>query len=412
MIELLKKVTIETAGFDIKDRGDCELLSNLIIEKTDKDVNYNTLRRLYGLAKYVKPNQKTLDILAQFNGYKDFSNFIHINPYEAHWNLKEQLYSVAESNFEEIFELLRTIPQKNKNSIDLLITISRELVYQYKLDIFEQVLFINKHIIIGFSYSEVLHFGNSIGMLFRNRKMNNDKLLNEPTFINYVFKIFVDYNNLHGYYGEWALHISKNTKCIETKIFCLCVLELKNYLNGDVVSLENIIEVNSKTFHPILKGRIDSIRLLTDSINFDKINFNSSHSKKDDDYLWDYFYEIIFIALLTKNFKLMSKIILFITKHKKINAYYQQQHYYLFLLMKAIYDYWLFKNFKTIKSKNETYRSSYFKYSYKDFLLFFEIIYFYHSQENKNESLDEYNKISVKLGYSILDRSYLDTYFD
>ena len=60
MIDYLKKLTVKNAGFEIKDRGDCQLLSELIIERTDELISYNTLRRLFGLVDFVKPNKNTL----------------------------------------------------------------------------------------------------------------------------------------------------------------------------------------------------------------------------------------------------------------------------------------------------------------------------------------------------------------
>ena len=51
MIDYLKKLTIKNAGFEIIDRGDCQLLSSeLIIEKIDETVSYNTLRRIFGFS--------------------------------------------------------------------------------------------------------------------------------------------------------------------------------------------------------------------------------------------------------------------------------------------------------------------------------------------------------------------------
>ena len=48
------------------------MLSDLILERTDEFVSYNTLRRMFGLAQPVKPRRQTLDVLAAFvvSGYK------------------------------------------------------------------------------------------------------------------------------------------------------------------------------------------------------------------------------------------------------------------------------------------------------------------------------------------------------
>ena len=71
---LLSEVT-KTSGIAIHTRGDCELLSALILEETDQFISYNTLRRLYGLAASRNPRQQTLNTLARFCGYGGYREF-------------------------------------------------------------------------------------------------------------------------------------------------------------------------------------------------------------------------------------------------------------------------------------------------------------------------------------------------
>ncbi|MDB4176010.1 proteasome maturation protein [Flavobacteriaceae bacterium] len=44
----------------------------MIHEQIDKNINYNTLRRIYGLAKPVKTRKDTLDVLSQYIGYTSY----------------------------------------------------------------------------------------------------------------------------------------------------------------------------------------------------------------------------------------------------------------------------------------------------------------------------------------------------
>ena len=60
MQNILKRKTELTAGFKITNRGDCETLSELILEKTSNNLSYNVLRRFFGLSSYMKPNKATL----------------------------------------------------------------------------------------------------------------------------------------------------------------------------------------------------------------------------------------------------------------------------------------------------------------------------------------------------------------
>ena len=75
MITELKKEVESKFGKKIEKRGDCEMISNAILEILDIEISYNTLRRLYGLAPYTKPNTKTLNTLAQFVGYNNYYHF-------------------------------------------------------------------------------------------------------------------------------------------------------------------------------------------------------------------------------------------------------------------------------------------------------------------------------------------------
>lgn len=68
---LLHAVEIKFGG-PILQKGDCVALSDDIFNKTNQMVNYNTIRRLYGLAKTVNPRKSTLEILANYAGYKSW----------------------------------------------------------------------------------------------------------------------------------------------------------------------------------------------------------------------------------------------------------------------------------------------------------------------------------------------------
>ena len=62
LIDILKKRIEGKIGKPVKTRGDCELVSNAILETLDIDISYSTIKRLYGLAPYTKPNSKTTNI--------------------------------------------------------------------------------------------------------------------------------------------------------------------------------------------------------------------------------------------------------------------------------------------------------------------------------------------------------------
>lgn len=414
MIDYLKKLTIKSAGFEIKDRGDCQLLSELILERTDELISYNTLRRLFGLVSFVKPNKNTLDVLARFNGYKDYLHFIKINPYEAYWCDKEKLYQILSDKPEEIIDFINQIDYKSEQALDFMISLCRELIYLNKLSVLDEVFnspFFNDRI---FSYSETLHFGNSIGILFKTNLLTTKKILLNQNFLKFVFTIYVDYSNLNGYYGEWCAYVCKNTKDIQLQYFSTALLELKKYLNGKSVTKSNFNLVDIKNFHPILIGRLFSVKLLSNDVENNEVNnFFEFIKKSDNDKLLDYLYEPMLVALLSKNIIFMEKLINFVLNQKiKVTFYYHEHHMKLFSLVQVFYSKYLLINSEAKITIENVIGTDDFKYSYKELLELLVIVFKFNNngESNKSDYL-KYIEISKKLNYPIFSDSYLVNYF-
>lgn len=412
MVEYLKKLTIKNAGFEILDRGDCHLLSELIVEKTDELISYNTLRRLFGLATYVKPSKNTLDTLSRFNGYKDYIHYLKINPYEAYWSDKEQLYYILQQDAESLLYFINGMDHKSEQALDLMISLCRELVYLDKQALLDQVFhsaFFNER---NFSYSETLHFGNSVGMLFKNKLLTDYNLLLNPNFLKYVFCIYVDYSNLNGYYGDWCLAVSTRTADIEIKCFALAVLELKKYLNGRPVSYDFFSAISTSDFHPILIGRLFSVRFLSNQYSLNEISdFFTNIKKSPPETILDYLYEPINVALISGNFLLMDKILKFISIQKvKVNHYYHEHHMNLFRLLALFKT--KFDSNVLIKDEQQDliFEDGYFKYSYTEIIMLLIHVYKFNN-DNTDYSLDAYEALSEKLNYPLFSKEYIVNYF-
>jgi hypothetical protein len=411
MLNILKKKTELTAGFKISNRGDCELLSELIFDKTSETLSYNVLRRFFGLASYMKPNKTTLNTLAKYNGYNDYADFLLQNPYENYWTVKEKLYDIINSDLKEILSFVDGLNIKNKDTIDILITLCRELIHFKRFDVLNEVFKSNIFNFNNFTYEEILHFGNSVGILFRNiGKVNEDLLLN-INFLNFIYSIFVDYSNLSGYYSNWCEFVSKNSKDIQMKYFALSILQLKNYIELKPVSFLNLSNIDYSNFHPILKGRIVSIKILCDQ-NFDDFKIDKNDTVyPSKDVVWDFLYEPIFMSILTKNFIFMKKIIDMLKTHKSPLKFHHQKHEKLYELMVMIYKYWNNNNIGSNEKINEI-NVFKFEYSYKDVISIFTTLFMYHTQKNKTLNLNRYIEITQKIKYPIFSKEYLLTYFD
>jgi hypothetical protein len=415
MIELLKKYTIKKAGFEIKTRGDCELLSAIILEVTDIDISYNTLRRFFGLDNDVKPSKSTLDVLARFSGYESYVQFLTKNPLEAYWIKKEKLYSIINEDSETILNYLYQIDLNNKETLDIVISLCRELVYLERIDELDAVLKSDFFKQLKFNYSELLHFGNSVGILFQSIEATK-KILSNNNFLKYVYSIFVDYTQLNGYYGEWSEFISQNNSDTQINSFALALQQLKNYLNQKPVVYSDFIAIDSAKFHPILRGRLYSIKILSKSPDFENISFDFDKILQLDqkDIFWDYFFELIFTAILSRNFLLMAAILSKLSKQKINTKYYQEQHQKIYQLMYEYYSYWVnYDDLKENSIKNQTLISFEYQYSYNEIIqLFITILNYHYEKDNKEQYLKRYLAISKKLNYPLFSKSYLIQYFE
>ena len=413
MIEYLKKLTEKNAGFAIQDRGDCQLLSELIIERTDELISYNTLRRLFGLASYVKPSKNTLDTLSRFNGYKDYVHYLKINPYEAYWSDKERLYSLLQEDSESILHFINGMDFKSEKTLDFMISLCRELVYLDKQTLLVAVFnsdFFNKH---HFSYSETLHFGNSVGMLFKTHKLAEKNLLLNANFLKYVYCIYVDYSNLNGYYGDWCLYVSTTTTDIQIKCFSLAVLEFKKYLNGLPVSYDFFSDVPTLDFHPILIGRVFSVQLLSKKYDTNDITaFFNIIKKSPPENALDYLYEPMIVALISRNLSFMNLLLKFISNQKiKTRYYYHEHHMNLFRLLTLFTTKFELKEIVSTAKNDLIIEEDYFKYSYKEFILLLIYIYKIHFEENPSTYKHKFELLSKKLNYSIFSTDYLSFYW-
>ena len=105
-----------------------------------------------------------------------------------------------------------------------MISLCRELIYLNKIDELDQVFQTSFFYNRDFSYSEIIHFGNSVGILFKTKQVLENKLLSNANFLKFVYCIHVDYSNLNGYYGIWSKFVCESTTDIQVKCFSQAIL--------------------------------------------------------------------------------------------------------------------------------------------------------------------------------------------
>lgn len=182
-------------GRSITSSRDCIDLSEDVFRKTQKQINPNTLRRIFGLVKAeYPPSQSTLDILSKYCGF----------------------YSVEE---------LYTTKQR-VNNIDI--------VYQEQLLNYIVTLFIQTPV-KDLSDKTFLMLGKHTISLLNNNDPLADKFMNviSKTKIgqDLYFEHFVNVDKLNSYYGNglrYYLH-AKGTE--EASLFAHALIALKYWLN-------------------------------------------------------------------------------------------------------------------------------------------------------------------------------------
>lgn len=414
MIEVLKKVIEEKIGSQIKSRGDCELLSNAITVTLDKDISCSTLRRFYGLAPNTKPNSKTLNTLAQFIGYKNYADFTQKYLYKEKIDLSQITYkTVSDGDEQAILDLVKTTKRSPENFIGFIVMLTRELFHIKNYRLIDALFKLEELSYTSFSYSEVLYFGNSIGLLLREQTKVDYILLHNMNFLNCIYLTFVDYSSLNSYYGKWATYLKSTKLPNEIILFNNALLQYKNFLNNKTVKTGDQGLIYNKDLHPILCSRLLALKFLSKNkcdVTEVLTNYYKTHTKIK--YTSDYSYELYTTAILIKNKEIM--IFLIEREDFKIAFLHQKHHLNSFYLMSAFY-YKLTKN-KVEELKNfNRFSLKDCRYSYEEFIQLIYLIYLYDDSKvrtEKNQILMRYKALSEKLNYPYFSEDFLLKYFD
>ena len=413
MIEILKKELEDKIKRPVRTRGDCELISNAILETLNLDISYNTLRRLYGLAPYTKPNNKTLNTLAKFIGYKNYIHFSQTFQFKDKIDLSQITYkAVSDGNDDFIIDLVIKTRHSSENFISFITLLIRELLHIKNYTLLDSLFKIEELKYENYTYSEILDFGNSIGLLFRKKPEIDSALLKNKNFLRCVFLTFVDYSSLNGYYGDFAEKIKENDIDYEISLFSSALLEFKNFVNLNPVKdikLNNQIKLN-----PILNSRLVALKLMSKSQSDVEHILDKYYAKiKNKTTLIDHSYELFISAIITKNVILMKYLIEKINFNYETEYYYQKHHLNCYYLM-CIFYYRinglsnLERNFFNLFDKNIV------RYSYQDFINILYQVYLFDKSKTKKQKVmlkEKYSLISEKLGYTIFSDSFIESYF-
>ncbi|MDG1041920.1 MAG: hypothetical protein P8O96_03625 [Flavobacteriaceae bacterium] len=416
MINILKKRIEEKIGRPVATRGDCELVSNAITENLDIDISCSTIRRLYGLAPYTKPNNKTTNTLAQFIGYKNYIHFTQTHLYKEKIDLSQIIYKVVYDGDEAvIIALVKSTKKSIENFTGFIVLLIRELLHMRSYRLIDELFRLKELAFENFTYSEVLYLGNSLGLLVRKQPELDTVLLRNTNFLQCVYLTFVDYSNLNGYYGSWTETIARNPPTKEITVFTSAIVAFKNFLNHKKMLNRHKDLIFSTDLNPILCSRLLALKLLANEPqnSLEILNaYNKIHLVKSNKI--DYYYELYTTAILTKNQQLMKFLIDKITFDQKPDFYYQKNHMNSFYLMCAFY-YKIQKDTLNEKKNIRLFRLENCPYSYQDFItIIYQIYEFGNTKTTSKKKLIKktYTDLGTQLNYSYFSEDFLLNYFN
>jgi hypothetical protein len=368
MINRLKEEISFKLGNEIQNRGDCELLSNQILNETGEFVSYNTLRRFFTIdQKTVSPRVSTLDILARYVGYQSFGHFISVDPQHRFF---QQNLEIAEIVHYDDTSLISThykrICKNQRQVIDFLIYLICDYIYRGKHQSLIEILDTLSVDSSRFSYDEKLYIGNRVGLSLRNshfRLKAASPLFRNSILNEFVFEIFVDYSSLNGYYSKF---ISTKPVSHTQRIFKYSLKQFKAYLNNKTpLPIRKFISrAVNEDLHPILKGRLLSLELIVPHIQTAHILDAPVPNTID------FWYEPMVASIITSDFRFFQVIDREISQHYSVRNYRSNHYFNVFFLTRTCYYY---QTGQTDQARHNLslINTDEMRLSYKEFLSFF-----------------------------------------
>jgi hypothetical protein len=250
-LDQLKIKLEEKIGFKVLEFQDCRKLSELL-NNEKITVSAHTLARFHGILKEAhRPYTSTLNLLADFSGYKSYANFCsHIRRSDA--NSLANSHGISGGDF-------------SFTALELAIQMNDWKNVQHILEGFEYTCGEDKNYMTDFLGNSVRQHPKKDEFLKTLFEIENGRLL--------YFESFVDEDDPEGYYSNalTRFYADKN-EGIQKNIFHACFVNTKKiYLNENVhkkdieLVINTQLEMNEFHFHQI--SRMMELRILMDARN-------------------------------------------------------------------------------------------------------------------------------------------------
>ena len=338
MIEALKEAVLDKAGIKMQGRGDCEMLSDLILGQTNEYISYNTLRRMYGFAPEVKPRVKTLDVLAQFCGYASFQQFcLQHSRYERWHRQLDVVYRTEGKNPSQCIQHIFQVPG-NLERVELATQIACTYIDAARWVDFSEFC----HEILPFikdqDYMAQLYFGNRIGLRLGNLDGQISKALLHPSVVSLVCTIHINYPDARGFCGHWWERINRIKQNAEIDCLIKCLLQTKRLLLGQPIKKgvgKQILANDTKHLHPILRSRVIATLWMEGRRDFRQL-WLDVHGRQPRGLLeLSWVHEVTMLALMTGDTTLARYVAELKFQSSNI-PFYQLHHLHLNFLLRVL----------------------------------------------------------------------------
>lgn len=318
-IDVEKKI-----GFKISSTTEARALQNLLLEQDIHNLSLSTIRRFWGLITHRKPNEKTLNALAVFLGYKTYLEYVKSkNRFEEWFNISQiqRLKSkdkLTKSDFKFIETLYRT-----ESTTFVSVSLFEHAVYFEKWNYIQDLLNPDNISLLK-DNTDVTEYAakqaylltiylNSIPIAYFNAVI--DKLIQIDGFRYYCLYLYVDIIHLNHRYGaiinKIIVSVNKNK---EETLFLTLLSNLWNYLNGNSLKPVAFDEQELKKLPYVLIGRFYGYQILHNTLEGDdtavefywKLFLDGINSETE---IRQYLNEFIFHLILAKNFKKLEYIL-------------------------------------------------------------------------------------------------------
>ncbi len=267
----LKKLIEKKYQLDISDSYSCKKLSEILSQKLNLEINYNTIRRIFNVVQSNNnPSNYSLNILAKSIDFKDFEDFKkYIYKFDKdifnelilssfgqkqiqHLMLMKYLKDFTSPNWQEIYQL--------KTLIDLCIQLQ-------DFDFLNQIIHLdynenNEEFLEKFTVCfQKLYFESKN----KNKALHNFILQNISTseiLQRILLQVYISENYLNDFWGDWLEEASIDL-VYDMEVFKCILLCQKKYNNNQITKAKellqkakNAVAKANQYLHPILLGRI------------------------------------------------------------------------------------------------------------------------------------------------------------